>query len=128
MPSNSASSTLLQRATSTRNVIILTAIAVAIPAAFAFHDRLPGDQAGFLLLFAVAVGVPSALDSYGPQFQKLRNCVFATVWLCSAVLVAYVVSFTAGVDFLSLPPFLAGVIAFLVGYFGAFGILAVLSR
>lgn len=127
MPSTEPSSRLRQRVTSTRNVTIATAIAVALPAAYAFHSQLPGDQSGFLLLFAVAVGVPNAFDGYGPDFESRWNCVFATLWVSSAVVVAYVGSFVAGVDVLSVSPFLASILAFLVGLLGPMAALAAVS-
>jgi hypothetical protein len=127
MPSNGIRSTLIERATSTRSLIILTAIAVAIPTAYAFQGQFPGTESGFLLLFAVAVGVPSAFDGYGPTFESRRNCVFATLWVCSAVVVAYVGCFVAGIDVFDLSPFLASVLSFLVGFFGPIGVLATVA-
>jgi hypothetical protein len=123
MPSNSAGSP--PERLSRRTVTTVTAIAVALPSAYAFHGEFPGDESAVLLLIAVAVGVPRAFD-YGPEFERYRDCVFATLWTCSAVVVAYVACFVAGVDLLSVSPLLAGGLAFLAGVVGSVGILAAL--
>lgn len=127
MPSSGIHSSLRQRVLSTRNVTIATAIAVAIPASFAFHAQFPGDESGFLLLFAVAVGVPSAFDAYGPNFERYWNCIFATLWMCAAVVLAYVGCFAAGIDIFDISPFLSGVAAFLVAFLGPLVVLAAVN-
>lgn len=127
MPSSGTRSRLRRRATSTRIVSTVTAVAVALPAAYTFHGHFPGDQSGLLLLVAVAVGIPSAFDEYGPAFERRRDCVFATLWVCSVVVVTYVGSFAAGIDTLGVSPFLASIVAFLVGFLGPVGVLAALA-
>ena len=127
MPSNSPLKRLRQMLMRPANVTVVTAIAVAIPTAYAFHGHFPGDQSGFLLLFAVGVGVPGAFDSYGPDFEQLWDCVFATLWVCAAVVVAYIGIFAAGLDILELSPFLASTLAFLCSFLGPVVGLAALT-
>lgn len=107
-----------ERLASQRNVTILTAIAVALPAAYWFHTAFGDGPGDFLLLMAVAVGVPTAADLYGPDHGRLWRAVATTAVASVAVGAAFVGVYVLGTGPLSLSPFVASVMAFLVAELG----------
>ncbi len=115
MPSTRRLAALRDRLTAPRNVAILAAVAVAIPAAYAFHTAFEADQGDFLLLLALGVGVPTVHDRYGPTDGVLA----AVAWVlggCVVVGLAFVAVYVAMLSLTS--GFLASAVAFLVAYLG----------
>lgn len=123
MPSTRLSS-LRERLLTTRNAAILAAVAVALPAAYLFHAGFGAGQAGFLLLLALGVGVPTALDGVAPD--SLRGAVALTLGACAVVGVLF-----AGIYAVALSvagQFPAGVVAFVVTYVGPALVVGYLRR
>jgi hypothetical protein len=128
VPSTSHHSSLRDRLATRRNLTIATATAVAIPAAYLAHSQFAVDEANFLLLLAVAVGVPTAFDAYGPEFERAGATLLATVATCLAAAGTFVGIYLLGTQTLSLSPFLAAVGAFLVAHLGPLAAFAALRH
>lgn len=122
MPSTSKFDDVAGRATSPRNVSIFTAILVGLPAALVFRELAGYGPGSFLLLLAVAVGVPTALDQHG-ELGNHWGAVGKT--LVGSVGVTAVLSglYAAGRVGLSLPRFQVAVVAFLIAELGAVAVL-----
>lgn len=123
MPSTRLSS-LRERWLTPRNAAILAAVAVALPAAYVFHASFRAEQADFLLLLALGVGVPTALDGVGPD--NPGGAVALTLGVCAVVGVLF-----AGVYVLALSvagQFPAAVVAFVVSYAGPALVVGYLRR
>lgn len=123
MPSTRLSS-LRERWLTPRNAAILAAVAVALPAAYLFHTSFRAEQADFLLLLALGVGVPTALDGVGPDSPS--GAVALTLGVCAVVGVLF-----AGVYVLALSvagQFPAAVVAFVVSYVGPALVVGYLRR
>jgi len=128
VPSTSVIARLYGRATTQRNVTIYVAILVSIPAAYLFQESVGGGGGDFLLLLALAVGVPTAYDEYWSPYDRTWKAV---AWILVACVVAgleftgvYLVSVAA----LSLSPFAASAVAFLVTGLGNAAWLSVRRR
>ncbi|WP_327054031.1 hypothetical protein [Halomicrococcus gelatinilyticus] len=119
---------LRERATTQRNVTIYLAILVAVPLASAFNTAVGGAQGGFLLLMTLAVGVPSAYDGYWPAYDATWKAVAWILAACAVVTVEFIGLYLAGTDLLSLSPFVASIVAFLVVDFGNLAWLSVMRR
>lgn len=118
MPSNTSPPNRLERVFSQRNLTILTAIIVGVPAAYAFQTSIGGQGSSFLLLLVLAVGVPTAYDEYWPRYDRTAT---ALAWIVGAIAVAgigYAVLFWVFVSVLTLSEIAAGVGAFLVTTLG----------
>jgi hypothetical protein len=113
MPSTRLSS-LRDRWLTPRNASILVAIAAALPAAYLFHTAFRAEQADFLLLLALGVGVPAALDGVGPD--DLAGAVALTLGACAAVGALFVGVYVAALSVAGQFP--AAAVAFAVGYVG----------
>lgn len=113
MPSTSKFDDIAGRATSPRNASIFTAILIGLPLALAFREVAGYGPGSFLLLLAVAVGVPTALDQHR-EIESHRSAVSKT--LVGSLAVAAVLSglYAAGRVVLSLPRFQVAVVAFLI--------------
>jgi hypothetical protein len=123
MPSTRLSS-LRERWLTTRNAAILAAVAVALPAAHLFRAGFGAGQAGFLLLLALGVGVPTALDGVAPD--SLSGAVALTVGACAVVGMLF-----AGIYAVALSvagQFPAAVVAFVVSYVGPALVVGYLRR
>lgn len=104
---------LRERWLTPRNVTILTAIAVALPAAYLFHTSVRAEQADFLLLLALGVGVPTALEGF---VGSLREAVRLSLGACAVIAALF-----TGVYFATRSvagEFPAAVVAFVVSYLG----------
>lgn len=115
---------LRERLLTPRNAAILTAIAVALPAAYLVHTSFRAEQADFLLLLALGVGVPTALEGAVPH--SLTGAVALTLGACSVVAVLF-----AGVYALALSvagQFPAAVVAFGISYVGPALVVGYLRR
>jgi hypothetical protein len=113
MPSTRLSS-LRERWLTPRNAGILAAVVVALPAAYLFHTAFRAEQADFLLLLALGVGVPTALDGVGPD--DLAGAVALTLGACAVVGVLFVGVYVATLSVAGQFP--AAVVAFVVSYVG----------
>ena len=114
MPSTSTLGTIRERATTQRNVTILTAILVAVPVAYAFHLWSDAQQGEFLLLMILAVGVPTAFDDFHGPFDRTWKALLWILAACAVVTVEFVGLYVVSTDALGQSPFLASVGAFLV--------------
>jgi hypothetical protein len=127
MPSTGDGHTILDRLATQRNVTIATAIAVAIPAAYGFHVAFGAGTGDFLLLLAVAVGVPTAMDQYWRAHGRLLRAAGETAVGAVAVAATFLALYVLGTDVLSLSPFPAAVLAFLVADLGPLAALALVD-
>jgi|SRR6056297_3595915 len=119
---------LRERATTQRNVTIYVAILAAVPLAYAFDTAVGGAQGDFLLLMTLAVGVPSAYEGYWPAYDATWKAVAWVLAACAVVTVEFTGLYLAGTDLLSLSPFVAGIVAFLVVDLGNLAWLSVMRR
>lgn len=104
--------------TTQQNLVILAAIAIALPTAYLYSSTFGGRAGDFLLLFTLAVGVP---QTYATHWQHYDRTWMALAWVVAACAVAtgaFVALYLFGTEVLRLSPFLAGVGAFLVTYLG----------
>jgi hypothetical protein len=111
MPSTRTS--LRERWLTPRNVSILAAIAVALPAAYLFHTAVRAEQADFLLLLVLGVGVPTALEGYD---DSLSRVVALTLGACAVVGALFTGVYLAALSVTGQFP--AAVVAFIVSYVG----------
>ena len=105
---------LRERWLTPRTVTILVAVAVALPAAYLFHVTSPAEQADFLLLLVLGVGVPTALD--GTEPDSLPGVVARTIGACVVVGALFAVVYLGTLSVTGR--FQAAVVAFVVSYVG----------
>ena len=120
--SNDSRGSLWDRATAQRNVVIYAAVLVAVPAAYGFHVVFSGQEAGFLLLVTLGVGVPTAYNSYWPTYDRLWKTVVWVVGAAALSAAAFAGLFVAGTDLFALSAFPASASAFVVTAVGVHGI------
>lgn len=122
MPFTSTPARLRAWLTSQRNLTIFTAITIAIPVAYTFHDTFGADSGDFLLLFTLAVGVPTAFDEYWDPFDRTWKAIGWVGVACSLVTVLFTALYVAG-TMAGLSSFDSGVGAFLVTALGGLLVL-----
>lgn len=107
---------LYRRATSQRNVTIYTAIAVALPTAYAFQSTVGASELSgdFLLLMTLAVGVPTAYDEYWPRYDRTWKAVAWVLVACAVATAEFVGLYLLATAVLGLSPLVGGIGAFLV--------------
>lgn len=125
MPAARRFADLRDRCTTPRNVAVLAAVAVAIPAAYGLHAAFEAEQGEFLLLLALGVDVPTVHDQYGPQ-ERVLAAVAWTIGACAVVGAGFVVVFVAALSVTS--SFFASAAAFLLAYLGPLAVLWVWNR
>ncbi|WP_276270552.1 hypothetical protein [Haloarcula litorea] len=113
MPSETRLDALAARVLTQRNAVIATAIAVAIPAAYAFYTLFGDGSGDFLLLMTLAVGVPTAYDGYWPQYDRAWKAVAWTLAACAVAGIEFAGLYVLGHVELRRSPFVAAVGAFL---------------
>ncbi|MEF8907455.1 MAG: hypothetical protein V5A13_06310 [Haloarculaceae archaeon] len=123
MPSTRLSS-LRERWLTTRNAAIFAAVAVALPAAYLFHAGFGAEQGDFVLLLALGVGVPTALDGVGPDSPS--GAVALTPGVCAVVGVLFAGIY--GVALSVAGQFPAAVAAFVLSYVGPALVVGSLRR
>lgn len=130
MPSTSTRNGLAGRMATQRNLTILVAILVAVPAAYGFRTAFGGDGIGasFLLLMTLAVGVPTAYDDYWPQYDRAWLAVAWVLVACVVATAEFVGLYLLGTEVLGLSPLVASVGAFLVTDLGNLAWLAARKR
>jgi len=130
MPSTSTHNGLAGRVATQRNLTILVAILVAVPAAYGFRSAFGGDGLGgsFLLLMTLAVGVPTAYDNHWPQYDRKWIAVGWVIAACVVATAEFVGLYLFGTAVLGLTPLVASVGAFLVTDLGNLAWLAVRKR
>lgn len=114
MPSTSILDEFAGRATTARNVSIYTAILTSMPLAYGFRVATGYGPGSFLVLVAIAVGVPTALDHRVTDHDSYETTVGRTVGLSMVVLVLFSALYVAGTTMLSLPHFQVAAVTFLV--------------
>lgn len=124
MPTTGAVSRLREWATTQRTVTTLAALLVAMPTAYAFRSAVGGIAGGFLLLWTLGVGVPSAYRNYWPTYDRTWRAVAWVLVACAVATVAFTGLHVVGTAVAGLSPFLAAVGAFLVTYLGTFALLS----
>ena len=128
MPSTEIVSATRKWITAQRQLTIVTAIAVALPTAYAFQSWSGAAGSGFLLLLTLAVGVPTAYDEYWPTYDRTWKAVSWVLVSCAAATVEFAGFFLAGTTVLALTPITSAVVAFLVTNLGTVALLAVRRR
>lgn len=125
MPSSNRVADVHAWLTDQRQLTILAAILVALPTAYAFHAAFGGAALGgdFLLLLTLAVGVPTAYDSYWPAYDRTRTAVGWVLAACVVATTEFVALYLVGTA-LGLAPIHASAGAFLVTDLGGFALLA----
>lgn len=130
MSSTSTASKIYRWATTQRNLTIFVAIIVAVPMVYAVQSIVGGSELSgdFLLLMALAVGVPTAYDEYWPYYDQTWKAI---MWICVTCVVA-TIEFTSlylvGTEFVNLPPLFASISAFLITDLGNLAWLSIRQR
>lgn len=97
---------------STRFAVVVTGIAVGIPAGFLVTDVVGSESLGFLAMFVLGVSVPRTYSRSWPEHDERLHGVAWAVGACAAALVVLLVAHVATGAFLD--EFWAAVGAFLV--------------
>jgi hypothetical protein len=106
--------------------VVLTAIAVAIPGAYLGQHSLGAEfEAGFLLLLALGVGVPTVYERWPRRYGVLGAVAWALV-ACAVVAALFGGTYLLLVD--SVGEFPATVVAFAVADLGPLAVVAELAR
>ncbi|RLM90974.1 hypothetical protein D3D02_04235 [Halobellus sp. Atlit-38R] len=90
--------------TAQRQLTIFTAIALALPTAYAFQSRVGTDTGGFLLLLLLGVGVPTAYDEYWPPYDRAWQAILWTVLVGAVAAAEFTAFYLIGTDVLGLAP------------------------
>ncbi|AQL41897.1 hypothetical protein BV210_03835 [Halorientalis sp. IM1011] len=124
MPSSSTDtrSSLWDRATAQRNVVIYVAILVAVPTAYGFHTLVDAAAGDFLLLMTLATGVPMTYNNYWPAYDRTWKAVGWVLVTCTLATGVFTGLYLAGTDLLAVAPFPASAGAFAVTFLGVHGI------
>jgi purine-cytosine permease-like protein len=80
---------------STRFVVVVTAIAVAIPTGYLVDDLLASHSMGFLTMFVLGVSVPRTYSRAWPEHESRWHGVAWAVGACVAALVVILVAHAA---------------------------------
>jgi len=90
--------------TAQRQLTIFTALALALPTAYAFQSRVGTDTGGVLLLLLLAVGVPTAYDEYWQPYDRAWQAILWTVLVGAVAAAEFTAFYLIGTDVLGLAP------------------------
>jgi hypothetical protein len=123
MPSTNSGTPIRDRIQAQRNVVVYTALLVALPITYGFNTAF-GPDGSFLLLLTVGVVVPTAYNECWPPYDRTWKAVGWITVASVVAAVAFATAFALTVRLSSASALVASGGAFLVTAVGGFVSLA----